>query len=159
MALVLWKFSNPYADASCLSHRSFTFCGRTLTINQAPDADISAQKNTHHKMWDGAFILSKFLESDYFGEGYLRGKRCVELGSGTGLVGMVAWLLGARVTLTDREDCLEVTRQNVRFNTERLCKEHPLLQSSMIDVCPLSWGMEDEAAILTGQTSGSRGRD
>lgn len=35
--------------------------------------------------------------------GNLSGKTVIELGSGTGLVGLVAGLLGARVWITDQE--------------------------------------------------------
>ena len=36
------------------------------------------------------------------GPGALRGKRVLELGSGTGLAGMVAAMLGATVCITDQ---------------------------------------------------------
>ena len=43
------------------------------------------------RVWDGALVLSRYVES--LGENYFKGKRCVELGSGTGLVGIVAGMV------------------------------------------------------------------
>jgi predicted nicotinamide N-methyase len=42
-----------------------------------------------------ALVLSKYLDNRAaFPEGYFRGKRVIELGTGTGLVAMVVALLG-----------------------------------------------------------------
>jgi predicted nicotinamide N-methyase len=45
-------------------------------------------------------VLSSYIT--FRGTGYLRGKRIVELGSGTGLVGLVAGALGGTVWITDQ---------------------------------------------------------
>jgi len=52
-------------------------------------------------LWDSAYILSALLEH-LVGNGdlELEGARCVELGAGCGLVGLVAARLGASVMLT-----------------------------------------------------------
>jgi hypothetical protein len=52
-------------------------------------------------LWDSAYVLSALLEARAVG-GALRlaGARCVELGSGCALVGLVAARLGASVMLT-----------------------------------------------------------
>lgn len=46
----------------------------------------------------------------------LRDRSVIELGAGTGLLGIVATLLGARVTITDREAALEFLESNVWAN-------------------------------------------
>lgn len=148
MALVPWKYSSPYHNANMLSQRSFAFCGHWLEVSQDPSADIDTRKNTHEKLWDGAYILSSFLESSYFAKDFWLDKQCIELGSGTGLVGMVAWLHGADVVLTDRGDCLERTQGNVRRNVDNTCAKCEALDSTKIDVQPLSWGSDDEVAAL-----------
>ncbi|XP_021255383.1 protein N-lysine methyltransferase METTL21A isoform X2 [Numida meleagris] len=46
----------------------------------------------------------------------LRDRSVIELGAGTGLLGIVATLLGAHVTITDREPALEFLESNVWAN-------------------------------------------
>ncbi|XP_042605159.1 protein N-lysine methyltransferase METTL21A isoform X2 [Cyprinus carpio] len=60
-------------------------------------------------VWDAAVVLCMFLE---MGTVDLKGKRVIELGAGTGLVGIVAALLGASVRITDREAALEFLTAN-----------------------------------------------
>jgi hypothetical protein len=45
-------------------------------------------------VWDGAVVLSKYLEHLQKSSGVIKGKRCVELGAGTGLVGIAVAALG-----------------------------------------------------------------
>jgi len=85
-------------------------------------------------LWDGAFVLGKYLEKRY-GQDGLRGRTVLELGCGTGLAGLSAAALGADlVVLTDLEYALENTRANVAVN--------PLL-SSRIRCCELDWFRPD----------------
>ncbi|XP_042368963.1 protein N-lysine methyltransferase METTL21A [Plectropomus leopardus] len=64
-------------------------------------------------VWDAAVVMCMYLE---MGKVALKGKRAVELGAGTGLVGIVAALLGAKVTITDREPALDFLSTNVKAN-------------------------------------------
>ena len=46
-------------------------------------------------VWDAALVLTKFLENNsYFPDGFWKGKRVLELGAGTGIVGLGAAALG-----------------------------------------------------------------
>ncbi|XP_067254882.1 protein N-lysine methyltransferase METTL21A [Chanodichthys erythropterus] len=81
-------------------------------------------------VWDAAVVLCMFLE---MGNVDLKGKRAIELGAGTGLVGIVAALLGANVTITDREPALEFLTANVRENI-------PPCQQEAVRVSELTWG-------------------
>ncbi|KTF94294.1 hypothetical protein cypCar_00032861 [Cyprinus carpio] len=81
-------------------------------------------------VWDAAVVLCMFLE---MGTVDLKGKRVIELGAGTGLVGIVAALLGASVRITDREAALEFLTANVRENI-------PPGQQGAVQVSELTWG-------------------
>ncbi|XP_046870323.1 protein N-lysine methyltransferase METTL21A [Hypomesus transpacificus] len=81
-------------------------------------------------VWDAAVVLCMYLE---LGKVDLKGKVAIELGAGTGLVGIVAALLGARVTITDREPALEFLAANVKANI-------PSEQEATAQVSELTWG-------------------
>lgn len=50
------------------------------------------------QIWRGAFLLSDFVIHNF--QEYFVGKKVLELGAGTGLVGIVAGMFSERVTLT-----------------------------------------------------------
>ncbi|XP_021145395.2 protein N-lysine methyltransferase METTL21A isoform X1 [Columba livia] len=60
-----------------------------------------------------AVVLCAYLEMGVID---LRDRSVIELGAGTGLLGIVATLLGARVTITDRAAALEFLESNVQAN-------------------------------------------
>ncbi|XP_045336925.1 protein N-lysine methyltransferase METTL21A isoform X2 [Leopardus geoffroyi] len=74
----LQKFHKPLA--------TFSFANHTIRIRQD-----WRQLGVAAVVWDAAVVLSAYLE---MGAVELRGRRAVELGAGTGLVGIVAALLG-----------------------------------------------------------------
>jgi predicted nicotinamide N-methyase len=67
-------------------------------------------------VWPAAHVLAKYLEKS-FGRN-LVGKRVCDLGSGTGLVGLVAGLLGATVVLTDLEMLLPIMNENIEASKQ-----------------------------------------
>lgn len=70
------------------------------------------------RVWEAGAVLAMWLEHS---RPPLRGVRALELGSGTGVVGLAAAALGARVTLTDRAPIAHgPLRANVRLNAELL---------------------------------------
>ncbi|XP_045708782.1 protein N-lysine methyltransferase METTL21A isoform X4 [Phyllostomus hastatus] len=74
----LQKFHKPLA--------TFSFANHTIKIRQD-----WRQLGVAAVVWDAAVVLSTYLET---GAVELRGRSAVELGAGTGLVGIVAALLG-----------------------------------------------------------------
>ncbi|KAF8609463.1 hypothetical protein BDV93DRAFT_550982 [Ceratobasidium sp. AG-I] len=63
--------------------------------------------------WPAGEVLSRYLAR----KGSLAGQCVVELGSGTGLVGLVAGLLGAKkVVITDQEQLMKIMQSNIELN-------------------------------------------
>ena len=79
-------------------------------------------------VWEAALMLGTYLLTL---KEELRGKRVLELGSGTGFCGIVGSLLGANVVFTDLKECLHACKANVDLN----------LNSSKhsFSVKPLNW--------------------
>ncbi|XP_074989721.1 LOW QUALITY PROTEIN: EEF1A lysine methyltransferase 3 [Calonectris borealis] len=97
-----------FADAFPVERR-YRLCGRVLRIAQhhGPRLGLAAS------VWEAALSLCRFLEEQRFD---FRGRRVIELGAGTGIVGILAALLGGDVTITDQPAALEQIRENVRLN-------------------------------------------
>ncbi|KAG8449186.1 hypothetical protein GDO86_016023 [Hymenochirus boettgeri] len=107
--------------------------GAVLSIRQLISGDVGCV------VWDAAIVLSKFLESREFnhpGGHLLSGKRVLELGAGTGIVGIMAATLGANVTVTDLEDVQDLMKLNIQ------CNNHLITGSCQAKV--LKWGEKAE---------------
>ena len=90
--------------------KGFSICGRAIQIHDGSERSLGTGLNT----WDGAVVLAKYLEANPH---LVAGKRVLELGSGTGLAGIAAAMLGAEVSvLTDLEYTMENLRLNIRNN-------------------------------------------
>uniref|UniRef100_A0A3Q0SYJ2 Methyltransferase 21C, AARS1 lysine n=1 Tax=Amphilophus citrinellus TaxID=61819 RepID=A0A3Q0SYJ2_AMPCI len=87
-------------------------------------------------MWPAALALCSFLENSRDTVN-LQGKDVLELGAGTGLVTIVASLLGAWVTATDLPMMLGNLQANVMRNTRGRCRHTP-------QVAALPWGYDLE---------------
>lgn len=87
-------------------------------------------------LWDGSIALAQHVAA-HFADG-LAGQRVVELGAGTGLPGLAAARLGARVVLTDRPRALPLLARNVQANGLADC----------VSVEPLEWSRPGCAALL-----------
>ncbi|TSO25208.1 Protein-lysine methyltransferase METTL21D [Bagarius yarrelli] len=93
--------------------------GSVLKIYQYSKGDVGCV------VWDAAIVLSKYLETKQFcnsasGSSTWSSKHVVELGAGTGVVGIMAASLGANVTVTDLEDLQPLLELNIRENQELL---------------------------------------
>jgi predicted nicotinamide N-methyase len=86
-------------------------------------------------VWDAALVLTKFLENKfYFSNEYWKDKYVLELGAGTGIVGLATASLGANAVLTDLPELVELMETNIRANSD--CFSH--LPKAM----PLVWGQD-----------------
>ncbi|KAG7448922.1 S-adenosyl-L-methionine-dependent methyltransferase [Guyanagaster necrorhizus] len=86
-------------------------------------------------VWPAGQILSNYLVRTL--RSFLQGKTVLELGSGTGLVGIVAAKLGAKVYVTDQAPLLDIMRRNVLRNN----------LASSCTVSELNWGEPTPADI------------
>ncbi|XP_076839490.1 uncharacterized protein LOC143484574 isoform X2 [Brachyhypopomus gauderio] len=87
-------------------------------------------------IWPAALALCQFLESNQ-GTVNLLDKAVLEIGAGTGLVSIVASLLGAWVTAGDLPEVMSNLGGNLSRNTRGRCRYTP-------QVAKLSWGYEIE---------------
>uniref|UniRef100_A0A3Q0TAT7 EEF1A lysine methyltransferase 3 n=1 Tax=Amphilophus citrinellus TaxID=61819 RepID=A0A3Q0TAT7_AMPCI len=106
----------------------YTLMGEEVRIKQLFGADLGVAA----PVWEAALHLCRYLEDQSV---ELRGKRLIELGAGTGVVGIVAARLGAEVTLTDLPLALPQLEANVSAN-----KPSGGWPSLPPTVLPLSWG-------------------
>lgn len=95
------------------------------------------------KTWGSSYVLAKLLlqlAEEYLPHMDLRGKSVLELGSGTGLLGLAAACLwGAHVTLTD----LPTIMPNLVYNVESN-RGMAAVVGGMVGTGPLTWGNRDE---------------
>ncbi|XP_043095337.1 uncharacterized protein LOC122345332 isoform X2 [Puntigrus tetrazona] len=103
------------------------FAGHEISIWESLDSFGSI-------IWPAALALCRFLESKQATVD-LVDKAVLEIGAGTGLVSIVASLLGAWVTATDLSEVLGNLRCNLSRNTRGRCRYTP-------QVAELSWGYE-----------------
>ncbi|XP_078420603.1 EEF1A lysine methyltransferase 3-like [Cetorhinus maximus] len=92
------------------------------------------------RMWDSgtAYGLTQALALlQYFEEQKMSfvQKKVIELGSGTGILGILTVLLGGDVTITDKPEVLKQMEWNVAVNIPSSCR-------SRIKVRALSWGYD-----------------
>uniref|UniRef100_A0A663MZL6 Uncharacterized protein n=1 Tax=Athene cunicularia TaxID=194338 RepID=A0A663MZL6_ATHCN len=107
----------------------FNFAGHEIRITEATDCYGAV-------VWPSALVLCYFLETN--SKQYnLVDKNVIEIGAGTGLVSIVASLLGALVTATDLPELLGNLQHNVLQNTKLKCKNQPHVKE-------LSWGIDLE---------------
>jgi len=91
------------------------FAGKKICVNEIQNNQVDG---TGLNVWDAAILLARYLE--LFPE-KVCSKSVLELGSGCGLVGIAAGLLGAKeVVLTDLEYSLPLMEDNVQRNIKQV---------------------------------------
>ncbi|XP_072347369.1 EEF1A lysine methyltransferase 3-like isoform X1 [Scyliorhinus torazame] len=108
----------------------FDFCGHNVCITR----EIKSTLGISAIIWEAGKVLCRYFENEQID---FSGKKVIELGAGTGLVGILAILLGGDVTLTDRPFVLDQLEYNVSKN----------ITSDMMPrakVSALMWGKDHE---------------
>eukprot|EP00741_Cyanophora_paradoxa_P022103 tig00021434_g21337.t1 len=89
---------------------------RPVRVNQNPAKGIA------FAVWNAGTVLGAYLAEmkqralRETGASAFEGRRVVEVGAGTGITGLACGMLGAHVTLTDRDPVLPLLRANVEAN-------------------------------------------
>ncbi|KAL8163933.1 UNVERIFIED_CONTAM: EEF1A lysine methyltransferase 3 [Gekko kuhli] len=119
----LGLFADAFTAETC-----YRLCGHELSIVQHHGSRLGVAA----PVWEAALALC-----DYFEEHKLNfwGKKVLELGAGTGIVGILVALLGGDVTITDLPVALKQIEENVHRNLPAECL-------ARTKVCPLSWGLD-----------------
>lgn len=107
--------------------RNVEIHGHNFVLHQDANAGIGGT------VWDCSLVLAGYLFSEDFPSGHFTNKIVLELGSGTGLCGLVASHLGAKVILTDVGHHIDLLKRNVSSN----CTSD---QSNRTSVCEYFWG-------------------
>ncbi|XP_072106174.1 EEF1A lysine methyltransferase 3-like [Mobula birostris] len=95
-----------------------------------PSPEPSCLLNLNSGRTDTGVTLCRFFEKQ---NASFTGKRVIELGSGTGIVGILATLLGGEVTVTDKLSILKQIENNVSINIPSACRHR-------VKVRALTWG-------------------
>ncbi|XP_022058413.2 S-adenosylmethionine-dependent methyltransferase domain-containing protein [Acanthochromis polyacanthus] len=119
----IWEPSVYYA----LGKETFYFAGHDISIRESLDTYGAL-------IWPGAIALCQFLENNQQ-QVSLTDKAVLEIGAGTGLLSIVASLLGAWVTATDLPDILS----NLTFNLLRNTRGRSLYSPQVTSLC---WGQD-----------------
>ncbi|OVA07416.1 Nicotinamide N-methyltransferase-like [Macleaya cordata] len=146
--LLLWAIQQPtLSKQNALVRQSslqldLEACGHRLSISQSPSS-MTTPGVTGAVMWDSGVVLAKFLEHAVDSSSLiLQSKKIVEIGSGCGLVGCIAALLGAQVILTDLPDRLRLLRKNVEANVRNGDTR------GSATVAELEWGYDPDPVLI-----------
>eukprot|EP01098_Paradermamoeba_levis_P012844 TRINITY_DN5710_c0_g1_i1.p1 TRINITY_DN5710_c0_g1~~TRINITY_DN5710_c0_g1_i1.p1 ORF type:complete len:239 (-),score=81.95 TRINITY_DN5710_c0_g1_i1:114-830(-) len=113
----------------------------TLPLKYHPDLSVQLVQNATGKgelgsrVWSCSIPLAHFVENQQeFPLDFWKEKKVIELGSGCGLVGITAAVLGADIVLTDQSSLIPLLNHNISLN--RQTNQSPL--KAKADV--LMWG-------------------
>uniref|UniRef100_UPI00398F2B93 EEF1A lysine methyltransferase 3-like n=1 Tax=Pristiophorus japonicus TaxID=55135 RepID=UPI00398F2B93 len=115
-----------YSPSAYTAHNNYEFSGYSLKIARIMGANLGVSAY----IWDSAIALCRYFEKEKIS---FTGKKVIELGSGTGIVGILATLLGGDVTLTDKPNILKQIEKNISINIPTACRHR-------LQVLPLIWG-------------------
>ncbi|XP_007905223.1 EEF1A lysine methyltransferase 3-like [Callorhinchus milii] len=87
----------------------YEVCGYKLRIIRMIGSNLEYSST----IWEAGLVLCQYFEKEKMD---FTGKKVIELGSGTGIVGILAALLGGNITLTDQSYVLPQIQNNMNNN-------------------------------------------
>uniref|UniRef100_UPI00398E36B7 EEF1A lysine methyltransferase 3-like n=1 Tax=Pristiophorus japonicus TaxID=55135 RepID=UPI00398E36B7 len=114
-----------------LEVKEYEFSGHPLKITMFKGAFLGVAAY----VWGPGLALCRYFEDEKIN---FTGKKLLELGSGTGIVGILAVLLGGNVTMTDRPYVLKQIEYNVSANI-------PVRYRHRLIIRALAWGDDQES--------------
>jgi archaellin len=130
-----------------LSDGSFRIDNKPLRIEEVSNTGLGTGLN----VWDGSIVLSKYLESH---KDLVNQKNVLEVGSGTGVVGIVAAILGAtKVILTDLDYSIDNLQNNITLNKDVIGSsnsDNATIVDSPVDAKVLDWFHPEACQIWAG---------
>ncbi|XP_067848009.1 EEF1A lysine methyltransferase 3-like [Heptranchias perlo] len=105
---------------------NFEFCGYSIKIARL----LGSNRSISADVWESGIALCRYFEKEKIS---FTGKKVIELESGTGIVGILAALLGGDVTITEQPKTLEQIENNVSINI-------PFASRRRLKVSALTWG-------------------
>eukprot|EP00698_Gefionella_okellyi_P003218 TRINITY_DN13004_c0_g1_i1.p1 TRINITY_DN13004_c0_g1~~TRINITY_DN13004_c0_g1_i1.p1 ORF type:complete len:247 (-),score=37.51 TRINITY_DN13004_c0_g1_i1:48-767(-) len=141
MALVPFSYASPFHDSMRLPERLYIFGAHHIRMIQdwGEDGRGGTALGFGAAVQDAAFVLSYYLYEHC--PHLLQGKHVVELGTGPGLVSIIAALLGARrvvATDGDAELLQSLTQRNMELNA----KQH--VDAGVLSTAQLLWGVPEQ---------------
>ncbi|XP_054708914.1 protein N-lysine methyltransferase METTL21D-like [Uloborus diversus] len=89
-------------------------CDKDLKIHQYTVGDVGCV------VWDAGIALAKYLDHSNNANNSFVSKTVIDIGSGTGVVGLFAAALGADVLLTDLPEFIPLIQKNIESNQDIL---------------------------------------
>ena len=96
-------------------------------------------------MWDSSLVLSRYLEK-HVSPKFWKGKHVIELGAGTGIVGLTVAGIGGveQVLLTDLPDLKPLLKENVKLNKK-------ITKGCQVQVVEFEWGNDEIPRLISDQ--------
>uniref|UniRef100_UPI00398ED32C EEF1A lysine methyltransferase 3-like n=1 Tax=Pristiophorus japonicus TaxID=55135 RepID=UPI00398ED32C len=114
-----------------MEEKDYEFSGHPLKITMFKGAPLGVSAF----VWEPVrLVLYQYFEDEKIN---FIGKKVLELGSGTGIVGILAVLLGGDVTMMDRPYVLKQIEYNVSANI-------PVSSRQCLKISALAWGNDQE---------------
>ena len=113
-----------------------------LTVKQILNGEIKGF-GTGTLVWPAAHVLVKYLEKRFSQGEQLTGMNVCDLGSGTGITGFGAALLGANVVVTDQEQLISFLEENKQL----ICSRNNGNLAEKIQIKKYDWGDKFESNV------------